>query len=146
MHPSDGNETSLAELRELRSEIKQWALGIRCVFTVLTVLPLYYCTRALLAAPKFERIFEDMLGPQEKLPVLTGLLFEWAMPLLGCLWLLAALMILLIFTFKQPRHVWITAAITTFALIASSHIIATLLFDPLIGIVQNLTGGGENLP
>lgn len=146
MIPSDGNETSSAELRELRAEIKQWALGIRCVFTVLTVLPLYYCTRALLAAPKFERIFEDMMSPKEKLPVMTGLLFEWAMPLLGCVWLLAALMIVLIFTFKQPRHVWITAAISTFSLIASSHIITTLLFDPLIGIVQNLTGSGENSP
>jgi hypothetical protein len=87
-----------------------------------------------------------MLGSKEKLPPLTGLLFEWAMPLLVCVWLLAALMILLIFTFKQPRHVWITAAISTFVLIVSSHIIATLLFDPLIGIVQNLSGSGENLP
>lgn len=146
MTPSDGNDTPSAELRALRSEIKEWAFGIRCVFTVLNVLPLYYCTRALLAAPKFEMIFEDMLGSKQKLPFLTGLMFEWAMPLLGCVWLLAALMIVLIFTFKQPRHVWITAAISTFALIASAHVIATLLFDPLIGVVQNLSGSGENLP
>ena len=146
MIPSDGNETSSAELRALRSEIREWAFGIRCVFTVLNVLPLYYCTRLLLAAPKFERIFEDMLGSKEKLPALTRLLFEWCVPLLGGVWLLAGLMIVLIFTFKRPRYVWITAAASMFALIASTHVIATLLFDPMVGIVQNISGAGENLP
>jgi type II secretory pathway component PulF len=141
MIPSDGNETSSAELRALRAEIKDWAFGIRCVFTVLNVLPLYYCTRILLASPRFESIFEDMLGSKDKLPGLTRLLLEWSMPLLACVWLLAALTIVLIFTLKQARHVWITAAVSAFVLIATGHLVATVFIDPLITVIQNLSGG-----
>lgn len=123
------------------AEIKEWTMGIRCVFVVINIFPLYYCTRMLLAAPKFEKIFADMLGSKEKLPVLTNVVLEWAMPFLGLVWLLAALAIFLIFTFKRARYVWITAAVSAFALIATGHLVGTVLFQPLVTIIQNL--GGE---
>ena len=142
MIPSDGNDTSSAELHDLRSEIKEWALGIRCLFTVLNVLPLYYCTRVLLAAPRFQSIFEDMLGPPSRLPHLTRLVLAWFMPLLGGVWLFTLLTVVLIFTLKRARHVWITAAVSAFTLIVTGHLVATVLMEPLIIVIQNLSGGG----
>lgn len=126
---------------QLEAEIKEWAMGIRCVFVVLNILPLYYCTRALLSAPKFGRIFEDMLGSKQKLPVLTNFVLEWALPLLGLIWLLAALAVFLIFTLNRPRHVWVTAVVSAFVFIASGHLVATVLFQPLVTVIQDLSGG-----
>ncbi len=146
MIPSDGNDTSSTELHDLKSEIKEWALGIRCLFTVLNVLPLYYCTRILLAAPRFQSIFYDMLGSEPKLPSLTRLVLEWFMPVLGGVWLLTLLTVVLIFTLKRARHVWITAAVSAFVLIATGHVVATVLMDPLIIVIQNLSGGGGISP
>ncbi|MDB6007234.1 MAG: hypothetical protein JWR15_4221 [Prosthecobacter sp.] len=141
MNPFADNETSSAELRDLRSAVKEWAFGIRCVFTVLNVLPLYYCTRLLLAAPRFQSIFQDMLGSQDRLPGLTRLIMAWSRPLLGGVWLFAALTITFIFVLKRARHVWITAAVSAFLLIATGHLIATMLGDPLINVIQGLSGG-----
>ncbi|WP_395716523.1 hypothetical protein [Prosthecobacter sp.] len=124
----------------IEAEIKEWTLGIRCVFVVINILPLYYCTRVLLSAPKFGRIFEDMLGSRQKLPVLTNFVLEWALPLLGLVWLLAALAVFLIFTLKRARHVWVTAAVSAFVFIASGHLVATVLFQPLVTVIQNLSG------
>jgi type II secretory pathway component PulF len=104
------------------------------------ILPLYYCTRALLSAPKFERIFEDMLGSKQKLPLLTNFVLEWAQPLLGLFWLLAALAVFLIFTLKRPRHVWVTATVSAFLFIASGHLVAMVLFQSLVTVIQNLSG------
>jgi hypothetical protein len=87
MTPSDSQESTLAELQALRSELKEWAFGLRCLFTVLSLLPLYYCTSMLLSAPRFEILFEDMPGSKDKLPGLTRLIFEWSCPCLavcGC--------------------------------------------------------------
>ncbi len=122
------------------TEMKEWTFGIRCVFMVINILPLYYCTRALLSAPKFERIFMDMLGSRQKLPIFTNFVLERAMPLLGLFWLLAVLAIVLIFTLKRARHVWITAAVSAFFFIASGHLVATALFQPLMTLIQNLSG------
>ncbi len=141
MTPTEDHADSLAELHALRAEMKEWALGIRCLFAALNVLPLYYCTRVLLATPRFASIFEDMLGSSQKLPQLTRLVFQWFMPLLGALWLLTALSIFLIFNLKRARHVWVTAALSVLLLIATGHLTATALFDPLIVVIQSLSGG-----
>ncbi len=145
MNPFEAPAASSTEIRDLKAEIKDWALGIRYLFAVLNVLPLYYCTRMLLAAPRFQSIFEDMLVSKDKLPGLTQLIFEWSMPLLGGVWLLTTLTIVLIFTLERARHVWIMAAISMFLVIATGHLTATVLVEPLITVIQNLSGSG-NLP
>lgn len=142
MNPFDDRDATATEARALRSEIKEWAFGIRCLFTVLNVLPLYYCTRMLLAAPRFQSIFEDMLGSQQKLPPMTRLVLEWFLPLLAGAWLLTLLAVILIFTLKRARYVWITAAVTAFMLIATGHLAATVLMDPLMDVIRNLSGSG----
>lgn len=116
-------------------------MGIRCVFAVLNVFPMYYCARVLLAAPKFQMIFEDMLGSREKLPLFTQMVLQWAIPLLGLISMLAVLSLVMIFTLRRGRSVWITAALSAFVFIASGHLIATVLMDPLISVIQNLSGG-----
>lgn len=113
---SDNTEQQVAKLN---AELNEWSMGIRCVFLALNTLPLYFCSRTLMAAPKFEHIFEDMLGSKDKLPTTTRFVLEWSMPMLGMIWLLTALTVFLIFTIKSPRYVWITAAVSAFILTAS---------------------------
>jgi type II secretory pathway component PulF len=126
---------------QTEAEIKEWAFGIRCVFVVINILPLYFCSHALLSAPKFAQIFEDMLGSRQKLPILTNLVLEWSLPLLALVWLLAALAVFMIFTLKRARHVWITAAVSSFVFIVAGYLVTTALFLPLTGVIQSLSGG-----
>ncbi|MCB1277230.1 hypothetical protein [Prosthecobacter sp.] len=134
-------QSHLDRVSALELEIREWALGIRCLFAVLNVLPLYYCTRVLLAAPRFETIFEDMLGSKQKLPVLTRLVLQNSMSLLAVAWLMALAAITMIFTLKQGRHVWVSAVVSAAVLILSGHLVATVLVDPLVTIIANLSGG-----
>lgn len=142
MQPFDAPDSTLAELRDLKSEIKEWAFGIRCIFTVFNVLPLYYCTRLLLAAPRFQSIFEDMLGSKDRLPGMTRLILDHFILVLAGVWLLASSTIALIFILKRARYVWITAVVSLFVLIATGHLTATMLVDPLITVIQNLSPAG----
>lgn len=139
---SDPSESTHAELRALRSEIKEWTFGIRCVFATLNLLPLYYCTRGLLAAPAFKSIFEDMLGSQDKLPVMTRFVVAWSHELLAAVWLLAILATVLIFRASRSRTVWITTLLLSVFLLIVGHLVITTLFEPLGAVIQNLSGSG----
>lgn len=137
---TDGVPTDPNSL-QLKAEIKEWAFGIRCVFMVLHILPLFFCTTALRAAPRFETIFEDMLGSKQKLPVLTLLVIDHAAALLALVWLLAVLSVVLIFVLKRARQVWITALLTSFVLVISALVFNAALFLPLTEVIKNLSGG-----
>jgi|GEM_PF-1404018 len=146
MTPSDAQDSARAELGALRSELQEWTFGIRCVFAALNMLPLYYCSRALLAAPAFKSIFTDMLGSQDKLPVATRFIVEWSHELLAGVWLLAALSILLIFRAPRARTAWITTVLLTMLLLVTGHLVVTTLFEPLGQVIQNLSGGSGETP
>lgn len=45
---------------------------------------------------------------------------------------------------QTPRkpHSQNSAAFSAFVLIATGHLVATVLMDPLVTVIQNLSGGG----
>ncbi|MGV3662616.1 MAG: hypothetical protein ACO1TE_20705 [Prosthecobacter sp.] len=133
---------SHSEILELKNQIREWALGIRIVFVVINVLPLYFCTRALLVTPSFKVVFYDMLGSLDKFPPFTLFVMRMWLPLLGAVWLLASLAVFLIFTLRQPRYVWITAVVSVFFFSAAAHLATIALMAPMIEVVRNLSGGG----
>lgn len=129
-------------MESIRVELSEWTRGIRCVFTALVVLPLYYTTRLLWIAPQMGKICEDMLGSKEKLPLLTRAVIQQSESILGIIWLLAILNVILIFKLKAAKHVWITTLLTLLVFILCSHLIsAALLVEPLIQIISALSGG-----
>lgn len=132
---------SRGEIEDLKKEMKEWALGIRCVFVVINVLPLYYCTRMLLAAPRFQSILEDMMGSLQKLPLLSVFIMRHCLGILLGVWLLGALSMVLIFVLKRARYVWITALVSIFMFTVCGHLISWLVMDPLIGVIQGLSPG-----
>lgn len=140
MHES---HDAAAEISALKREIQQWTQGIRCVFAVINLFPLYYCTRLLMMTPKVEVIFEDMLGAVDRVPPATQFVLRFWPAVLGGVWLLAVLSIFLIFVLKKASHVWITTAVFLFAMIATGHLAAALLLEPVLQIIANLSGGGE---
>jgi hypothetical protein len=122
--------TTNEELAELRREMTDWAMGIRCVFTALVALPLCYLTKLLTLTPRLEVIFEDMLGSKDKLPAGT---------------LVAGVSVYFIFTLKKARHVWVATLVCLGFLLFSFQTVIQLLVDPLIQVIANLSGGGEVL-
>jgi len=130
------------EVTALQSEVREWALGLRWMLTLIIAVPLFYMTRVILMAPKFESIFEDMLGSQQKLPTLTRLILGHPMQVLALTWGVAFVAALLIFKLQKPRHIWITAIAVISFLILSVQIALSALTEPLWMVIQNLSGGG----
>lgn len=64
-------------------------------------------------------------------------------PCWGGVWRLAVLSIFLIFVLKKASHVWMTTGVFLFAMIATGHLAAALLLEPVLQIIANLSGGGE---
>ncbi|WP_395741311.1 hypothetical protein [Prosthecobacter sp.] len=141
MTPTDSPEATAAELNALRSELKEWAFGIRCAFAGLNLLPLYYCTRGLLSAPAFQSIFTDMLGSLDKLPPMTRFVITWSHDVLITVWILAVLAIVMIFRATRARTVWMTTLLLTTFLLITGHLVIATLFEPLGAVIQNLSGG-----
>ena len=92
------------EIAELRREMNDWAMGIRCVFTALVALPLVYCTKLLTLTPRLEMIFEDMLGSKDKLPAGTLWLIRMPNVWIALIWLVAGVSVYFIFTLKKARQ------------------------------------------
>ena len=133
------------ELAELRREMNDWAMGIRCVFTALVSLPLIYCTKLLTLTPRLEMIFEDMLGSKDKLPAGTLWLIRMPNVWIALIWLVAGVSVYFIFTLKKARHVWVATLVCLGFLLFSFQTVIQLLVDPLIQVIANLSGGGEVL-
>lgn len=125
----------------LRQEMSEWIRGIRWVFATLLILPLYYITRLLLAAPQAEKIFEDMLGSKEKLPLLTKIILRQPDLILNIIWLLAIASVILISRLKHAKHVWITTMFTLVILMLCVHLISAAFVEPLGQVITNLAGG-----
>ena len=138
---SDENTTT-EELAGIRREIREWGLGMRWVLVAMMVVPLYYTSRVLLLAPQFEKLFEDMLGSKEKLPLLTKMVIESPTLFLVAVWSISGVAVMLIFLMRTPRLVWVTAVLVTLSLVGTTHLIAVALFAPLGQVIQNLSGGG----
>lgn len=140
IHPQD--QSTL----QLRVEMREWVFGLRCLFAAFALLPLYYCSRILMAGPAVERVFEDMLGSKDRLPVVSRFMFKWSEPMLDLLWALTALVMLLIFRARRARTVWTTTVALVIFLIVISHLAITSFVEPLGQVIQNLSGGSGETP
>ena len=138
---SDDNSTAV-QWAAMQSEMREWGRGMRWVLVVMMAVPLYYTTRVLLLASQFEKLFEDMLGSKEKLPVLTKMVIESPTLFLAAVWGFSGVAVMLIFLMKAPRFVWVTAVLVMLSLVGSTHLIVVALFAPLGMVIQNLSGGG----
>jgi len=133
------------ELAELRREMNDWAMGIRCVFTALVALPLCYITKLLTLSPNLEIILEDMLGSRQKLSQGTQLLLRMPNVWIALIWLVAGVSVYFIFTLKKARHVWVATLVCLGFLLFSFQTVIQLLVDPLIQVIANLSGSGDAL-
>ena len=133
------------EIAELRREMNDWAMGIRCVFTALVALPLIYCTKLLTLTPRLEVIFEDMLGSKDKLPAGTLWLVRMPNVWIALIWLVAGVSVYFIFTLKKARQVWVATLVCLGFLLFSLQTGFQLIIAPLIQVIANLSGNGEAL-
>ena len=96
----------------------------------------------LIASPKFEKIFEDMLGSRDKLPDLTRVILGWARLMQNNVLLLlplSALPIVLLWRSRGSRLwcVLVSAASVLLILISLTGVVA--MFQPLTQIIQNVS-------
>ena len=138
---SDENTTT-EELAAMRREIREWGRGMRWVLVAMMALPLFCTTYVLLLAPRFESIFEDMLGSKSKLPVLTKMVIDFPMLFLAGIWGLSGVAVMPIFLMRSPRLAWVTALLVTLSLVGSTHLITFALLAPLVQVIRSLSGSG----
>lgn len=135
------NNTDLSEqLSTLRQDIKALDQTVRGFLIVLIAVSLFYVSRILLLSANFESIYADMLGDLTKAPVITRLIFESPMPILGCLWALTSIAIFLILKSPRSFHAGTTGLFTLLCLIACTHLITTSMLEPLLKVVKALSG------
>jgi len=123
--------------------IKAPSFSARSAAAVLMVLPLCYDTLILLRVPKFQNMFMDLLGSKDKLPIMTRLILDHSMPLLGTFWLLAVAAAAVIFLSQRLLKVWIAAGLSSFLLAVAGVIMSLGIFMPLATLTQQLAGGGN---
>jgi hypothetical protein len=129
------------DIASLRRDVEAWGRSIRGFLLVMIAVLLFYVSRLLLLAPKFESIFTDMLGSFDKMPVASRFVIESPLVILGVLWLVAAVATLFILRTRRPHLVGVTAISTMLFLIASTHLITTSLLAPMVEILKALSGG-----
>ncbi len=130
-------------IHQLRREVVGLRFGIFLISTAVLGAFALVNLIAVLYIPKFEKIFEDMLGSRDKLPELTKWVIGYArvggnlMPLvvIGSFVLIAWSVMLL------TRHTWKFMLVTMFAvsgLILHGLVITMALNLPLLQIIQGI--------
>jgi hypothetical protein len=136
------NVTSAEQLEAMRAEMRQWTVGIRAVYILLLMVPLYYITRVLVELPQIGTLFEDMLGSRHKLLAMTLLLLDHPLEAALTVWLIALAASWAIFTLHHAKHVWVVMFVSVVFLVAAAHVTTALLMEPLMLVVKSLSGGG----
>ena len=95
----------------------------------------------LLVVPKFEKIFEDMLGSREHLPLLTQVIIGWSHFLQhGFLFLLPLVPVPFVMLWRTHGSSMVCSfvAAMTALLFLSVPVCVLALFLPLIGMIQSV--------
>lgn len=112
---------------------------------ILTILLLgamvFECRLALFVAPKFEQMFQDMLGTKDKLPVLARTVIEVArFQQANFTWLAPAVLLVLGILWWRRGSGWVSAVcgVLTLAVVVSTALAWVGLALPAAQLVQEL--------
>lgn len=128
---------------ELRREIAGLRLGLFLAATVLLVALALWNLVVVWQIPKYEKIFEDMLGSRDNLPELTKWVIEYAR-LGGNLMPFAAIGSFVLITWSTmllTRHSWKFMLVAVFAIIGLTlHglVITVAMNSPLMQIIHRI--------
>jgi hypothetical protein len=132
-----------ANLDDLRREVGQ----IRFVMIMLLCVALAFFTlinlAALTAVPRFERIFEEMLGSRDKLPMLTKLVVNFSRLGGGLVpyaltALIPAMAMLGLVLGARTRVMPVLCLLVMLFLVISWVVVTTSMFLPLITIIEGV--------
>ena len=130
-------------ISELRREVAGLRFGIFLGATVVMASFAFLNLIAVLSIPKFEKIFEDMLGSRDKLPELTKWVFVYGgwggnlMPFVA----ISSFALITWSVMLLTRHSWryiLVAVFAVFGLILHGLVITMALYLPLIQIIQGI--------
>lgn len=93
-------------------------------------------------ATQIGKVFEDMQGSRQKLPAMTLVLLDHPLETVSIIWLAAFGASLAIFKMQSAKHVWIVMFVSVVFLLAAAHVTTSLVLQPLMQVVTNLSGGG----
>jgi hypothetical protein len=127
----------------LRREVAGLRFGIFLTATVLLAALAVWNIFVAWTIPKYEKIFEDMLGSRDKLPALTKMVIDYAR-LGGNLMPIAAVGAFAVGSWSMMllmRHSWrfmLVALLAIIALILHGFIITVAINSPMIQIVEGI--------
>lgn len=135
------------ELAQLRAEVGDLHFVIKLTWSIMVLFFGYLSIRALFALPRFEKIFEDMLGDKNKLPELTQKVIAWSQAGSGlaapaALFAIIFISLLSPWLLKNTRVAIFVSLIASVALVAHALICWSASFGPLFTVIEGLSGGG----
>ena len=142
-HPSPAE----LEVAQLRAEVGDLRFVIKLTWSIMVLFFGYLSVRALFAIPRFEKIFEDMLGDKNKLPELTKDVIAWSragsdLAAPATLFVIIIASLLAPWLVKNTRAAILVSLIASVALVAHTLICWSASFGPLFTVIQGLSGGG----
>lgn len=132
------------ELHDLRKEIAQ----LRAMFLLLITIGLLVLMIGNLVSvfqlPHAEKVFTDMLGSPDKLPVLTRHVLEYGRMQGGQVAIIAVtavpvLTLLFLFVMRRSFAVVVVAGVVMSLLVAHWMVISTAVKEPMQQIIQGIT-------
>ena len=136
----------VGELHDLRKEIAQ----LRSMFLLLITIGLLtlMCGNlvALFQLPRSEKIFTDMLGSLDKLPLLTRQVLDYGRLQGGQVAIIAVtalpvLTLLFLFVFRRSSAMVVFAGVIMVLLVAHWLVIATAIREPMQQIITGIAAG-----
>jgi len=126
-------------INELSDKINSLILGYK--FAALALLFLFSLLNmsATLSISKFRQIFQDALGPDHPLPLLTSFFLEFQTLVTCLVFLWPTLGILAVFRFRKISHT--TIAITCLLMVVIAQLALTWfsLFAPMTSLVEGMS-------
>lgn len=132
------------ELHDLRREIAQ----LRAMFLLLITLGMLVLMVGNLVAvfqlPHMEKVFLDMLGTPDKLPVLTRHVLDYGRMQGGQVAIITVtavpvLTLLFLFVFRRTFAIVVVAGLVMTLLVAHWMVISTAVKEPMQRIIQGIT-------
>ncbi|HYF38007.1 MAG TPA: hypothetical protein VD994_22080 [Prosthecobacter sp.] len=131
------------DLIQLVKDVRDLRIVLRTILSVVFACISYFSFRALVSVPKFEMIFENMLGDKSKLPEISKLVIGWSRLGLVAFAIIIGFIvtgIILITTVRNIRMAGLAFVVCGVPLLMHLLICWSATYGPLIEVVKGLTG------
>jgi hypothetical protein len=119
--------------------VSEIASGVRVATALFALAGGVFAARALLQAPRFEKIFEDMLGPEARLPIATRLVLDHHLGFLVVAGVLCLIPLHVAVRARSLFAVLVVGSVCTLLQVALGLGVSASLMSPMTQIIHELS-------